>query len=172
MSILLYWYSTWTQSKLRVKKLGNYTRMLLAILNNYWRQHPTKQQLYSHLTPIPKTIKVKRTRYAGHCWRSKDKLISNTLPWTSSYGQSTAGRPARTYIQQLCADTGYSLEDLPGTMDDRDGWRERGRESGRSVLASWHDGDDDYGCIAILETIYLCAKKWLIVNWIILIRER
>ena len=30
-----------------------------------------------------------------------------------------------TYIQQLCADTGYSLEDLLGVMDDRDSWWER-----------------------------------------------
>ena len=35
------------------------------------------------------------------------------------------GRPARTYMQQLCADTGCSLENLQGAMDDRDGSRER-----------------------------------------------
>ena len=29
---------------------------------------------------------------------------------------------------QLCSDTGCSPEDLPGTMDDKDGWRERIRE--------------------------------------------
>ena len=34
------------------KKLGgNYTRMLWAVLNKSWRQHPTKQQLYGHLPP-------------------------------------------------------------------------------------------------------------------------
>ena len=32
--------------------------------------------------------------------------------------------PARIYIQQLYADTGCSLEDLPGAMEDRDGLRE------------------------------------------------
>ncbi len=33
------------------KKLdGNYTRMLRAILNKSWRQYPTKQQLYGHLS--------------------------------------------------------------------------------------------------------------------------
>ena len=38
------------------KKLdGNYTRMLRAILNNFWRQHPTKNQLYGYLPPITKT---------------------------------------------------------------------------------------------------------------------
>ena len=60
-----------------------------------------------------------------------------------SHGRAKAGRPARTYTQQLCADTRYSLEDLPGAIDDRDGWRERQRESGRSVPAGRHDDDDD-----------------------------
>ena len=27
---------------------GNYTRMLRAILNKFWRQHPTRHQLYDH----------------------------------------------------------------------------------------------------------------------------
>ena len=33
---------------------------------------------------------------------------------TPSHGQAKPGRPVRNYIQQLCADTGYSLEDAPG----------------------------------------------------------
>ena len=47
-------------------------------------------------------------RHAGHCWRSRDKLIIDVLLWTPSYGRAKAGRPARTYIQQLCDDTGCS----------------------------------------------------------------
>ena len=105
------------------KKLnGNYTRMLRAILNKSWRQHPTKQQLYGHLPPLTKTIKIRRTRHTGHCWRSRDELISDLLLWTPSYERAKAGRPARTYIQQLCADTGCRPdEDLPEAMDDREG---------------------------------------------------
>ena len=60
-----------------------------------------------------KTIQVRRTRYAGHCWRSRDELISDVLQWTPTYGRAKAGRPARTYIQQLCEDSGCSPEDLP-----------------------------------------------------------
>ena len=46
VSILLHRCSTWTLTKWLEKKLnGNYTRMLRAILNNSWRQHPTKHQL-------------------------------------------------------------------------------------------------------------------------------
>ena len=83
VSILLYGCTTWTLTKRKEKKLdGNYTRMLRAILNKSWRQHPTKQQLYGHLPPITKTLQVRRTRHAGHCWRSKDILISDILLWT------------------------------------------------------------------------------------------
>ena len=39
-----------------------------------------------------------------------------------------AGRPARTYMQQLCEDTGCSPEDLPEAMNDREKWRERVRD--------------------------------------------
>ena len=39
------------------------------------------------------------------------------------------GRPARTYRQQLCTDTGCNLEYLPETMNDRDGQRERVRKT-------------------------------------------
>ena len=52
-------------------------------------------------------------------------IISNILPWTPSHGRAKAGQPAKTYIQQLCANTDYSLEDLLGAMDDRHRWWER-----------------------------------------------
>ena len=83
ISILLYGSTTWTLTKRLEKKLdGNYTRMLQAILNKSWRQQPTKHQLHGHLLPITKTIQVRRTRHAGHCWRSRDELISDVLLWT------------------------------------------------------------------------------------------
>ena len=102
--------------------------MLRAILNKSWRQHPTRHQLYGHLPPITKTIQFRRARHAGHCWRSKDELVSDVLLWTPTYGQAKAGRPARTYIQQLCEDTGCNPEDLPEAMNDREKWREMVRD--------------------------------------------
>ena len=100
VSILLYGCTTWTLTKRLEKKLdGNYTRMLREILNKFWRQHPTRHHLYGHLPPITKTIQARRTRHAGHCWRSRDELISNVFLWTPTFGRAKAGRPARTYIQ-------------------------------------------------------------------------
>ena len=134
--IYIYIY-THTLTKWLEKKLdGNYTRMLRAILNKSWQQHPTRCQLYGHLPPITKTIQARRTRHARHCWRSKDELVSDVLLWTPAYGQSKAGRPARTYIQQLCDDMGCNPDDLPEAMN-------RDRGSGISVLAARHDDDDD-----------------------------
>ena len=92
VSILLYGCTTSTLTKRLEKKLdGNYTRMLRAILNKSWRQYPTRHQLYGHLPPITKTIQVRRTRHAGHCWRSRDELISDVLLWTPTYGRANSG---------------------------------------------------------------------------------
>ena len=110
--------------------------MLRAILNKSWRQHPTRHQLYSHLLPITKTIQVRQTRHAGHCWRSRDELIRDVLLWTPTHGRAKAGRPARTYIQQLCEDMGCCPEDLPRAMNDREEWRERVRDI-RATSAIW-----------------------------------
>ena len=127
--IVLYGCTTWTLRKRLEKKLdGNYTRMLRAILNKSWQQHPTRHQLYGHLPPITKTIQVRRTRHAGHCWRSRDELIRDILLWIPTHGCAKAVRLAQTYIQQLCEDTGCCPEDLPRAMNDREEWREMVRD--------------------------------------------
>ena len=144
--------------------LNNIHIILRAILNKSWRQHPTKQQLYGHLPPITKTIQVRRTRHAGDCWRSRDELISDVLLWTPSHGRAKAGRPARTYIQQLCEDMGCSPGDLPEAMNDGEGWRERG--SGISMLMARQDDD----CLHIFVYVFsswhidfmVSSRNWLI----------
>ena len=70
-------------------------------------------------------IQVRRVRHAGHCWRSKKEPIRDVLRWTPTQGRVSAGRPTRTYFQQLYADIGFSLRDLLKAMNDRDGWKER-----------------------------------------------
>ena len=139
VSILLYGCTTWTLTKRVEKKLdGNYTRMLRAILNKSWRQHPTRHQLYGHLPPITKTIQIRRTRHAGQCWRSRDELISDVLQWTPTYGRAKAGRPARTYIRVRIRDVALKTCQRRWTIGKSG---ERG--SGISVLAARDDDDND-----------------------------
>ena len=69
VSILLNGCTTWTLTKRLEKKLdGNYTRMLRAILNMPWRQHPTKQQLYRHKRCTP---------MGPFTWPSKSRATSS-----------------------------------------------------------------------------------------------
>ena len=116
------------------KKLdGNYTRMQRDILRKSWKQHSTKQRsLTSHLKSHPsKTNKTCGTQLEKqkrtHKWRSSIDPIQ---------GRNSVGRQSRTYSHQLCVDTGCSLEDLLGAMDDRDWWGERVREI-RVVSVTW-----------------------------------
>ena len=152
VSILLYGCTTWTLTKRMEKKLdGNYTRMLRTILNKSWRQHLTKQQLYGHLPPITKIIKIRRTGHAGHCWRSRDELISNALLWTPLHGRAKAGRTARTYIQQISADTDLRICRKQWTIG-----RCGERVSGISVLIARHDDDDDDDVLELNLTDVTC----------------
>ena len=155
MSILLYGCTIWTLSKHMENKLdGNCTRMLWAILNKSWKQHPTKQQLY--LAPISKTIQIRWTRHAGNSWRSKGKLIGDILQGTPSHRWAGVACLARTSLQQPCQ--------MQWTIEtNREG------ESGKSMLMAWHDGDDDvywylnFFLVWILEWKIGCIEcRWVI----------
>ena len=140
VSILLYGCTTWTLTKRMEKKLnGNYTRMLQAILDKSWRQHPTKQQLYGHLSPITKTIKVRRTRHARHSWRSRDELINDVLLWTPLH----MNEQRQDYQQEPTYNSSVPIRDV-SLRTCRKQWtigRSGGRGSGISVLLVWHDDD-------------------------------
>ena len=141
VSILLYGCTTWTLTKRLKKKLdGNYTRMLRAILNRSWRQHPMRHQLYDHLPPITKTIQVRPTRHAGHCWRSKDELISDVLN-----GPPHMAKQKQDDQLELTYSSYVRIQDVTlKTCQKR--WmigRSGERGSGISVLAARLDDDDD-----------------------------
>ena len=115
ISIVFESCTTWTLTKCIEKKLdGNYMRMLQAILNKSWKQHFTKQQLMATYHPSQRPSKLDEQ----DMWDTSGGA-SNVVLWTPLHGCASVGRPARTYLQQLCMDTGCSLEDLPEAMGDR-----------------------------------------------------
>ena len=152
VSILLYGCTTWTLTKRLEKKLdGNYTRMLREMLNKSWRQHPTKHQLYGHLPRFTKTIQVRRSRHAGHCWRSRDELISDVLLWTPHMsGQKQDVQLKHTYNSYV------RIRDIALKTCQRQ-WtigRSGERGSGISALAARHDDDD---------RIYICQYQVVLI---------
>ena len=60
--------------------------------------------------------------------RSKDELVSDVLLRTPSNQRVSVWRPVRTYVHRLCMETGWSLEDLPEEIENRDEFRVRVRE--------------------------------------------
>ena len=135
VSILLYKCLTLTLTKCMEKKA--------------WRQlHQNAASRIEQVLNATYHPSRKLSRHAGHCWRCKSKLINDALLWIPSHGRAKVGRPARIYLQQLCAGAGCSLEDLLGAMDDRDGWRERVREIVLAARNNDYD-DDDNGWYAI-----------------------
>ena len=135
VSILLYGCTTWTLTKRLEKKLdGNYTRMLRAILNKSWGQHPTRHKLYGHLPLIPKTIQVRRTRHGGHCWRSDILRWTTVKAWQKQVNQLEHTFSSYVRIRDVALKT------------CRRRWtigKSGKRGSGISVLAARHDDDDD-----------------------------
>ena len=133
VSILLNGCTTWTLTKRMEKKLdGNYTRMLQAILHKSWRQHSTKHQLYGHLPPITKTIKVRRTWHAGHCWRSRDELIGDVLPDPFTWPSKSKAISSHLHTAAL-----WGYRGPAGTMNDREGCEERVRNICADDTTRW-----------------------------------
>ena len=127
---------------------------------------PHKAPTIRPLPPIMKTIQVRRTRHARHCWRSKDELISDVLLWTPTYGQAKAGRPAWTYIQQICEDTGCSPEDLPEAMKEREKWQERVRDICASGMTWLISKEGDQKASFSIPTIPRCRGGCYSFPWI------
>ena len=93
---------------------GTYTRLFRAALNVSWRQqYLTNRQLYG-------VIQVRRLQFAGHCYRSKNEVVNRVILWEPRHGRRSQGRPAKSYINILAADTGAERSELPGLMGNRE----------------------------------------------------
>ena len=80
-SVLLYRCTIWTLTKCIEKKLdGNFTRMLQAVLNKFWKQHPTKQQF----SPVDWGLRIRQL----HLYRFPQHMFW-ILHSTASDGEAT-----------------------------------------------------------------------------------
>ena len=137
MSILLYGCTTWTLTKRMEKELdGNYTRMLRAILNKSWRQHPTNSSYMATYHPSRKLSKLDKSDMrdtAGNVGTSSWVIYSCGPLHMDKQRQDIQFEP--TYSS--CANTGYSPGDLPKAMDDREEWQERVRNIHTDSVTWW-----------------------------------
>ena len=120
--VLLYGSETWTMNRQLEKRLdGCYTRLLMKVKNLNWKTHPNLKRIYGDLPPISLTVSQRRARFAGHCMRASDQIISTVLPWRLP--QTSRGRRPLTFLDSVGRDTGVTLGDMRTAMLDRDVWR-------------------------------------------------
>ena len=124
-SVLLYGAETWTLTKTLQKGLdGCYTRLLRHALNIKWQQRLTNKQLYKDIPPISTVLRVRRLKFAGHCYRSASECVTDVLFWDPKHGKRSRGRPATTYTDMLSEGTRLTVPDLQNAMRDRRLWQE------------------------------------------------
>ena len=118
MSVLL--YDCTTSNKMLEKKVSWELHKNTA----YCFEQILEAALYK-IAAVPLLSQTIQARHAGHCWGSKEELISDVLLWTPSHERTNVGQPTKTYIHQLCRDTRCHLEDLPRVMTNKDRWKKR-----------------------------------------------
>ena len=126
-SILLYNSETWTLTKaLEIRVNGLYTKLLRRALNVSWKDHVSNNDLYGDLPLLSATIKQRRLRFAGHCFRAEDQPINKLLFWSPSQGKRGRGAGIKTYSKLLKEDTGLASEkEIQDLMKNRRLWRQR-----------------------------------------------
>ena len=77
----------------------------------------TNRELYNNIPRITSSIREQRRRFAGHCWRSTNELVSDMLLCTPKHGQRSRGRPAKTFVDQMVEDTECEVEELINLME-------------------------------------------------------
>ena len=120
-SVLLYGSNTWTLTKKLEQQLdGTYTRMLREALNISWRQHMTNEELYKNLQNVSKKIAERRLRLAGHCLRHPEEIASHLVLWQPTFGSTSRGRKATTFVNTLKRDTYLdSIQEIKTAAIDR-----------------------------------------------------
>ena len=139
------------------KKLdGNYTRMLRAILNMSWWQHPTRHQLYGH-KKLSKLDEPDTQDTAGGAWTSPKVMYSYGPPHMAGQKQDDQlEHTSSSYVR--IRDVALKTCQRRWTIG-----KSGKRGSGISVLVARHDGEDIY--IYIYIYIYIMSRLWWRIMW-------
>ena len=100
---------------------GTYTRMLMRVKNISWKQHKRRSEIYGDLPAISTVVAQRRARFAGHCHRAKEEIISDVLFLRLKC--PNRGKRPFSYLDGIMRDTEISYEDLPTYMEDRKIWQ-------------------------------------------------
>ena len=101
----------------------------------FWTNLGSSTQETSTVQPLTCHLKNHPNKTNKTCGTDGEARTNSLLIFF--YWSVHAGRPARSYLHQLCVDIGCGLEDLPGVMAYRDRWRMSVREIGAVSMNWW-----------------------------------
>ena len=97
--------------------------MLRTALGVSWKDRVKNEMLYGNLPKVSETIRRRRLKLAGHCYRHPEEAASGLVLWEPKHGKRKRGRPALTYIDQLCRETDLTPGEMTTCMLNRELWR-------------------------------------------------
>ena len=92
------------------------------VLNIHWKNTIKNEILYGALELLSNIIRRRRLKFAGHCIRREDEVVSDMVLWQPTNGTRRRGRPPDSYIKTLERNTGLRENDLRAAMMNRDVW--------------------------------------------------
>ena len=90
--------------------------------NLSWKNNPTKAEIYGELPPISKTVARRRAKFAGHCFRANDQVISDLLLWRLPCPSQGGETDLSQNSDILARDPGLGLNELARAMANRPLW--------------------------------------------------
>ena len=108
------WAESWSlTSTLSKKSDGNYTRLLLTVMDVSWKSHTTNEALYGPIPQITTVIRKRRLAHDGHIMRHE--AAAKVLLWTPN-AKRRRGRPNLTIKNIIEEDVGFKDKDLINMM--------------------------------------------------------
>ena len=90
-------------------------------------------------------------RFSGHCWRSKNEVVSYLVLRELKHGKRIIGRQDRTFVDLLEADTGVPRNCSTATMDDRVCCKKKDMGLG------WGGGSTEVNLVAVAAAVVVAV---------------
>jgi hypothetical protein len=133
VSILLYGCETWSLTNTLEQRInGSYTKLLRYAMGVSWIDHVTNATLYGNFPKITRTIQYRRLRFAGHCLRASDQVVTTLVLRQPIKGQyRRGGGSTLTYPKRILKDlndagvdtTEMNIANISEWALDRDLWK-------------------------------------------------
>ena len=104
---LLYVFKKWSEFTLKVVQVYLKSGPSLLVF-----QKVTNEVLYGTIEKISTKIICRFLKFAGHCLRRDDEVVSDLVLWEPTHGTRRRGRPPESYIRNLEHETGIPASDI------------------------------------------------------------